>query len=278
MAISPIKKGYSVILDTMGVPMNIKKPVACALFATLILSFTAAQSKNAVLVSLDWPPYIGSSIKDGNPAVPNFGYVSELVTAAFKEGGYELRTDFKPWERALHEATIGIYDGLFPEYFSSEREKDFVYSDAFPGGPVGLMRRSEKNIAFKTLRDLAPYTIGIVSGYINTDEFDAATWLKKDPAVDDETNIRKLMGKRLDLIFIDRYVGEYLIETKFPELKGKLVFIEPGLEVKPLYIVFSRKAKDYETKLKAFNTGLAKLKATGKIEAIMRAHGFEPSK
>jgi len=245
----------------------------------LLFSFSLfSQAKIVKLVTLDWPPYIGSEIKDGSSMSPNFGYVADLVTQAYKKMGYEVIIDFRPWERALNESTSGIYDGLMPEYYSKERESDFVFSAAFPGGPVGFLQRKESKISFKTLKDLSKYTIGIVAGYINTTEFDNASYLKKEEAVDDETNIRKLIGKRIDLIFIDKYVAQFLIKSTFSESSALLEFIEPGLEVKPLYIAFSKKAKGYEQKMKDFNTGLAKLKDEGKIVAIMKAHGLEVPK
>jgi ABC-type amino acid transport substrate-binding protein len=46
--------------------------------------------------------------------------------------------------------------------------------------------------------------------------------------------------------------------------------------VKPLYIVFSRKAPGFEQKLKDFNEGLARLERTGTLRAILRKYGFQP--
>lgn len=250
-------------------------------FAGLVLALGAvlailgsATVKSVRLVSLDWPPYIGSEIRDGSPMVPNNGYVAEIVIEAFKRVGYSTTVAFRPWERAVAEATQGIYDGLFPEYYGEERKTDFIYSDPFPGGPVGLMKRKDSPISFKTLQDLKGYRIGVVSGYINTAEFDAAAFLTKDEAVDDETNLRKLIFKRIDLIFIDRYVGEYLVRTSFPEAVGQLEFMEPALEVKPLYIVFSKKAPGVTQKIKDFNQGLALITADGTVAKIMEKRGF----
>ena len=235
-----------------------------------------AQTKKVTLTTLDWEPYIGASL-------PGHGYVYEIVSEAFKSVGYQVEIKFYPWARAVDEAKSGQADGLFPEYYDDGRKAEFIFSDSFPGGPVGLMARKDSKITFsadprkeqtKVLQGLKQYSFGVVRDYVNTQEFDGATFLKKDLADSDEQNIKKLAGKRIDLIFIDKFVATYLIKTKLPHAAQELEFLEPPLEVKPLYIVFSKKAPGYEQKTKDFNAGMANLAKAGTIKAIMKKYGF----
>lgn len=235
-----------------------------------------AQNKKVSLTTLDWEPYIGEKLQGK-------GYVYEIVSEAFKSVGYQVEIHFYPWARAVDEAESGKADGLFPEYYSDERKANFVFSSSFPGGPVGFLARKESRITFpgdpqkeqtKTLQGMKQYSFGVVRDYINTKEFDAASFLKKDVSDNDEQNIKKLLAKRTDLIFIDKFVAQYLIKTSIPQATNELEFLEPPLEVKPLYIVFSKKAPGYDQKRKDFDEGLAKLQKTGTIKAIMKKHGF----
>ncbi len=221
-----------------------------------------AQEKVVTLASLDWEPYIGAKI-------PGNGYCAQIAVEAFKRGGYTVKIAYLPWERAVKESEAGSYDGLFPEYFDESRKAKFVYSDSFPGGPVGLMKRKDKTITFKTLQDLKPYTIGVVRGYINTAEFDAASYLKKTQSEGDDVNIKNLYNKQLDLIFIDQYVAQYIIKTQYPTYASALEFMKPALEKKDLYIAFSKKGKDSEAKRKAFNAGLKAMKADGTLQKLI---------
>ena len=221
-----------------------------------------AQEKVVTLASLDWEPYIGSKI-------PNNGYCAQIAVEAFKRSGYTVKIAYLPWERAVKESETGNYDGLFPEYIDEGRKVKFVYSDSFPGGPVGLMKRKDKAITFKTIQDLKPYTIGVVRGYINTAEFDAAAYLKKTQSEGDDVNIKNLYNKQLDLIFIDQYVAQYIIKTQYPKYASELEFMKPALEKKDLYIAFSKKGKDSEAKRKAFNSGLKAMKADGTLQRIV---------
>lgn len=245
------------------------------LFCLLFVQVAIA-GQVVTLASLEWEPYIG-------PNMDNNGYVHEIVSEAFKRSGINVDIRFLPWARAVKTAQTGKRDGLFPEYYDEGRLKDFVFSESFPGGPVGLYKRKDNKVKFtvdpqknqtEALKALKQYRFGVVRGYINTKEFDEASFLTKDVANSDETNLKKLFKGRIDFIFIDKYVAKHIIVRKYPHFLSDLEFMEPPLEVKPLYIAFSKQAKDYQTKLKSFNDGLKKLREEGMLDKIMEKHGF----
>lgn len=255
---------------------NVRFIVTICVILLLAAQPLFAESKRITLATLDWEPYVGKTL-------PGHGYVYEIVVAAFKSVGYQVDIQFFPWARAVKTAQSGQADGLFPEYYDDIRKTDFVFSDSFPGGPVGFLVRKDSMITFtvdprkdqtKALQGMKQYSFGVVRDYINTKEFDAASFLKKDVADSDAQNIMKLYGKRIHLAFIDKFVAQHLIKTKYPNYAKYLVFMEPSLEVKPLYIVFSKAAPNYEQKMKDFNEGLNNLKKKGTIEVIMKKYGF----
>ncbi len=233
-------------------------------------------SKLVVLATSDWEPYIGEKL-------PGHGYVHEIAVEAFKSMGYRTEIHFYPWARALAMAEGGKADGLFPEYFEEHRQASFAYSNPFQGGPVGFLVRKDSRIAFdkdprknltEALRGLASHRFGVVRGYVNTQAFDEATFLTKEEAGSDAQNIQKLWAQRIDLIFIDQFVARHLIRTRFPDMSDRLVFLEPPLEIKPLYIAFSKRAPGYEQKLKDFNAGLERIEKAGTLKAILKKYGF----
>lgn len=238
----------------------------------LILSFTVlvagAQAENTVkLNTLEWEPYVGQKL-------PDKGFVSAIVSEAFAASGYTVELSFMPWVRAKTMAKEGKADGCMPEYYLEDDKADFFISDAFPGGPLGFLQKKADTIAYTKLADLKDRKIGTVRGYVNTEEFDKASYLQKEEANDDLTNIRKLMGGRLDLIIIDKFVGLYLMQQEMPEKVGEIEFISPALEEKTLHVLIARNAPDAEAKIKAFNEGLKKIKGSGRIEALMKNSGL----
>jgi len=255
--------------------LKMKKIFVCILFY-LLLSQVVFAGETVTLATLEWEPYIG-------PNMDQKGYVYEIVAEAYKRSGINVDIRFLPWARAVNTAKTGKRDGLFPEYYDEGRLQDFVFSESFPGGPVGLYKRKDNKISYtvdpqkkqtEALKALKQYRFGVVRGYVNTKEFDEATFLTKDAAKSDETNLKKLFKGRIDFIFIDKYVAKHIIVRKYPHFLSELEFMEPPLEVKPLYIAFSKKAKNYQKKLKSFNEGLKKLREEGTLDAIMQKHGF----
>lgn len=252
-----------------------------ALLVLVFLGFAAiagATEKHVLLTSLSWEPYVGPDLQDN-------GYVAEIVRESFARSGYSTEIVFYPWARAVHTAEYGRADGVFPEYYDESRKERFIYSDPFPGGPVGLYKRKDTRVSYRidprvnqteALRDLKEYHFGIVRKYINTIEFDNAHFLYKEEASSDELNIKKLYNRRIHFMFIDKFVAGYLIRNRFPQYESELEFMEPPLEHKMLFIAFSRQAEGYEEKLAAFNAGLERIIADGTLNKIMERHGFSP--
>lgn len=239
----------------------------CFLALSTLLTNPVSAAQNLTLATLDWEPYIGQSM-------PEQGYVAALVKQAYATAGYEVKYEFMPWARVVALAKNGETDGYLPEYYAESLKTDFLVSDPFPGGPLGFFKRKADAISFTTLQDLQKYKIGVVRDYVNTEEFDKATFLQKEEANDDITNLRKLAGNRLDLVVIDKYVGMYLIQKEMSDKAGELEFVSPALEEKSLYLCISKKTADAEAKIKAFNDGLKAMKDSGDLAALMKRNGF----
>ena len=243
---------------------------ALAFLLVLASSGVNAQAKTVRLATLDWEPYIGRTL-------PDQGYTAALVREAYRDQGWKVQIEFYPWARALHLSRIGQVDGLMPEYFNSSRKNEFIYSFPFPGGPLVLYKRRGDDIAFTTdpatdqeraLRALQGKRFGVVRGYLNTPVFDAATYLRKEAANDDATNLRKLVYKRIDLAVIDRRVAEYIIRTQYPAYAGKIEPMAPALADNSLFIAFSLKSPNHGEARAAFNRGLTAMKKDGRIDAL----------
>lgn len=247
--------------------MRMKKIVLCMIAALLVFSSQSFAGKKVVLASLDWEPYIGQKMKAN-------GYVAELVREAFKRKGYDLEIKFMPWARVIKMAKEGKYDGYFPEYFAEELKVNYEVSSPFPGGPLGFYKRKGTTIKFNSIKDLMPYRIGVVRGYVNTKEFDEAGYLKKEEVKDDLLNFRKLFKKRLDLVVADKFVGKYVVSKDLPDKLAELEFVDPPLENKDLYVCISKKTAESMAKFKAFEEGLKEITADGTVQKILKKHGF----
>ena len=234
---------------------------------SLFITPAVAQTETLRLATLDWAPYVGQSLK-------NKGFNAEIVTEAFKRAGHDVKIDFVAWDTAIEEAKKGNYDGVFPEYYSKERARDFVYSYFFSNSLLVFYKRSSSIITYKTLKDLTPYRIGTVKGYINTDEFDGATYLKKVEADSDEENIRRLAKGELDLIVIDKLVAQHLIKNRVPEAVGKIEAMDPPLIIHQLFVILPKRNPASEKRAKEFNKAYESMDRDGTIKDIMSRSGL----
>lgn len=231
-----------------------------ALVAALSLGAfsVAAQDKVIRLTSLEWPPYAGEKVAEQGASVA-------VVRAAAEAMGYKLEVKFYPWERAVKMAQDGAsgYHGYFPEYHSDEVAKTFVLSDPIGSGPLGFVEQKSAPVAWGSLAELKGKTIGTVSGYVNTAEFDAKAAsgeLKVEAVTDDLTNVRKVGAGRIPMAVIDKHVLNYMLRTDpaLAAVKDKVQFNARLLEDKSLYIAFQRSAKGQEA-AKVINEGLKKI-------------------
>ncbi|TWI70325.1 polar amino acid transport system substrate-binding protein [Desulfobotulus alkaliphilus] len=217
-----------------------------ALIFSLCFYAISASAENLTGASLNWEPYIGETM-------PREGYVAEVVKEAFSREGYNLEIQYMPWARVVALSKEGRFDVYFPEYYAEELKEDFLISDPFPGGPLVFFQKKGANITYNSMEDLRSYKIGVVRGYVNTPEFDAAEYLTKDPVTEDMQNILKLLAGRIDLMVVDKYVGLHLLRTQVPDRVNEIEIVEPPLGVNDLYVCFPKNTKDAEKRLKAFN-------------------------
>lgn len=211
------------------------------------------------LTSLEWPPFSSESQKDG-------GAAAAVTRAAFAAVGYSVEVTFYPWNRAVALAKDGSdFQGYFPEYAGPDVAKDFILSTPLGTSPLGFAERVAAPVNWNSLDDLKSMPIGVVDGYVNTDDLDAriaSGALHADKATSDLINLKKLLAERIDLAVIDQAVLSDLLRGS-PELKttsGKLRFNPKILEDKTLHIAFRKDAKG-EALAALFAAGLAKIDA-----------------
>lgn len=241
--------------------------------AVLVLSVFAVSSVSRAgelrLTTLEWPPYTGEGI-------PGYGAASVVLRQAAELSGDTLGLSFYPWQRTVR---LGLEDpgyvGYFPEYLSGNLAGKCLFSKPIGYGPLGFAQRKDRGVVWKTLDDLSGVRIGTVSGYVNTADFDArvaAGRLMTDPAIDDVSNLRKVIAKRIPVSVVDRNVMQYLLRTDSSLIAqgGILEFNARLLEDKSLHVCF-RKTPDGEAARARLDAALGALDVRAELE---KALGF----
>nr|WP_315184110.1 transporter substrate-binding domain-containing protein [uncultured Albidiferax sp.] len=160
------------------------------------------------LATLEWPPYTGLLLPQG-------GLSGHITSAVAKASGYRLLSASFDWATAVQKGEKDpSFDGYFPEYYSKEREQACHLSRSIGNSELGLATLRSNPITWNSIPDLAPYTLGIVDGYLNGEALDQAIQTKRQPVVaeaSDAVNIQKLRAGKLRGIVVDKNVLRYTL-------------------------------------------------------------------
>lgn len=230
----------------------------------LLVTLGNAHADTLRVATLEWEPYVG-------PDLPGQGLATRILDEALALNGDKAEVVFLPWQRALNEAREGHYDALMPAYLSVDRSRDFYTSMPLLDSQLGFFHRRDHAIAYRPgdLNSLRPYRIGVVRGYVNQEDFDAADYLNKEVVNSDWQNLEKLLRGRLDLAVVDRYTGYQLLARNAPALREQLEFIEPALEVKPLYVLVPKVRSGGEALAANLDRSLRTLRQSGRLQQLI---------
>ncbi len=267
---------YDRLLSTAKHVKKITLPIFFSVLWFLGPSEKIAAQNIVRLSTAERAPYIGVNL-------PNNGYVHELVTEAFRRVGYEVEIIFYPWARAVMNVEKGQRDGLLPVYYDAALADDMVFSDPFPGGKIGLIKKKTAEIPIALtpnldqihmLQQLRNYRFGVVRGSVNTPELDAADFIYKDVVATDMQNLLKVFKGRVDFAVIDKYTAADLMVNTLPHLIGQLEFVNPPLAEKSFHIAFSKRSPGYQQRVEDFNRGLRAVIADNTLGRTLYKHGL----
>lgn len=245
-----------------------KTPVFIVLLTSIATISFKISARDIAMVTVDWEPYYASNLENG-------GVVVDLVKTAFKRKGHTATIQWYPWKRSLVLVAEGKKGILVGAYYSKERAKTYLFSDPLFEINVGLIALKETGItSYKSLTELKNYTIGVNKNWVNTPKFDAATYLKKDYSQTHITTIRKLFGRRIDMIVASIPVFQYEVSKMKHHDLSEVVVLKPLLATNKLYILSGLQLLDHKQIIHDFNKGLAEIKQDGTYGKIFSKHGF----
>ncbi len=242
------------------------------IFAVFLLTLTSsAFSECKVTVGWEeWEPY---QFKNSNGVLS--GVDIEIIKAAFDESGCKAEFKEMPWKRQLVSVEDGSLNVAPGASILPERKKYADFSQAYRDESFSLFFLKGGNDKYKIskLEDLIQYNIkiGTVRGFFYGKKFEDAMKNPKFKAIveeadDDEMNIKKLDGGRIQAIIIDPFVG--IGQMKKLNMIGKVEKNPLPLISGTIHAMFSKKSVTADT-IKAFNDGLQKIRKNGKLNQII---------
>lgn len=217
-----------------------------------------------------WPPY--SLGQKGFPL--ESGYAFDIATEVSKRIHCELKADLLPWNRVLACMKNGTYDMTFPIQSEPEREAFMIFTNVIIEGRVflwHLKNRTDNLSGWKTIDDLKPYTIGIVSGYTYRDKMDHAIKhgiIKTEKVSSAECNFKKLLGKRFDGFLESESVVMSFFQ-KYPEYANRITHA-PRIVSTDVFRIGISKNSPFAEMLPEINRVIREMKEDGTIDRIIK--------
>ena len=216
------------------------RPLSLLSFAVAALWLAAASSapaletgKTITMVADNWCPF------NCDPADTDPGFLVEVAQKAFEPEGYKVTYQIVPWARAIEEVMAGKYTILLAA--SVEETPDVL----FPKSPrvscgFDVFVKEGNPFVWKGVDSIRDKRIGGVQDYMYSEAVNAYIEANKNAPGHkvqiqhgDEslpTNIKKLLGGRIDVLFENSAVLTHKFHTMGDELA------DLGLSGKPHYV------------------------------------------
>lgn len=216
----------------------------------------------------DWQPYVDQGRVDA-------GALGRLIQSIFQQAGYRVRFVFYPWDRNALMLQKGALDAIMPYVCTLERQRFSRCSDPLAKGEVVLFHRKDLPFDWAGIEDLKPFTLGTTLGYSYGDAFDQAEkngQLRSLQAGKDDTNLRLLELRRIQLYPQDRAVGYAMLMRLYPDpARAQFTHHPRPLNTESLHLLFRRDDARGAELLAIFNQGLRRLAHTDQLQHLQDA-------
>ncbi len=228
--------------------------------------------QNLTLAAGERPPYLGQALPDG-------GYVADVVREAFRRKGYHVTLQFSTAARARLQAGQGEVAGVIAA--DSGDGAGLAWSERLPGGSTVLLKKRSLSLPdhltadpAQRLRALAQFRFGAVRDGASVTQFDTANYLDKELYASDLQVLDALDQGQVQLAVLDKTTAADLMVSQRPKLIGQLEPVNPPLARADVAIGFARRKANHEQLLAVFNAALAQMRQDGTLEKIMHKHGL----
>lgn len=245
-----------------------KKSILLTILVLLTATICFAGEKTIIAAADPWPPFI-------DPSHPKEGLSLEIVRAAFKTQGYEVKMEYVPWARAIKGVKEGKYDILPNTWVTEERKGFLMYSDSYAANNIKFIKAKGDPFEFNGISSLAGKKVGTVREYGYGSDFLTATTFQREDTNNFISNIKKLLKKRIDLTLDDEIVARMTIAKDNPEYLNKVSFTENSLSSNPLHVTSGLKNPRHKEIIDSFNNGLKIIKSNGEYDAILLDYGIK---
>ena len=247
-----------------------------ALCVTVVGFSMAAHAEKIVLVN-DVTPYCPYTICEQGKR----GFVIDIVQAVFEGQGYTVVVLDVPWNRAMAMIKDGSANGILNITRKSGQGLIFPNSEVARVNPsIFVLKRNPWN--YNGTASLKNVRLGLIRNYgYGENNPPLEKYLNSDPekviwfsGIDPLTEIlRQIEGGLLDATIEDQTVGNYVLQKAGLQDQFRVAG-HPEQGTISLYVAFTTKKPNSRQLAEVFDSGLLKLRKSGKMKAILAKYGM----
>ncbi len=239
-----------------------------ALFLIMLASLTWSTPLKVTGICDPWPVLM-------DPHAEKQGLVIEVAREALHSEGITLEVDFVPWTRAMAMIKQKRVDILVGAWFTDARNEYLLYSQPLFSSAVKFIKKRSLNFQYTSMNDLDGLRVGTIDSYQYNQEFLAKKSIERIPADSLLVNIQNLVAGRIDLVIDDQFVLRHTLNQHIHDWQKNIQFVDQALTEKKIYLATNRSSPDSEAIIAAFNTGLKKLKRSGRYQEIVDSYSLK---
>jgi polar amino acid transport system substrate-binding protein len=227
------------------------------------LNLALAQENIKIAVG-EWPPYISEDQKHN-------GVIAHIMTDVFKELGINASIHFLPWSRTYADASNGLYAATGVWMHKTNREKDFIYSDAVLTEKFVFFHKRTFKFGWGSIDDLKELTLGGINASSYGPEFDKALTqgeLVMNRVIRPQQNFKMLLHNRIDIFPFEINVGQAVLKEHLTLIEQEEITYHPKAYLNnESFVLFPKSLQgSIELQLK-FNKQLKEFREDGRYES-----------
>ena len=239
--------------------------------ALLFIFSAAGATAETISIRADyWYPM------NGDPKSDAPGYMVELAKAIFEPQGIKVDYQLMPWSRAIQETRIGKIDCVIGAYKVSV--PDFLFARQHWGNDETFFYKlkSDPWVYKGDVKALQNRKIGVISDYSYGETLDGVfKKLKVQGAKGDkalETNIMKIISKRIDTMI----ESEYVMDSKLAKLNLSEQIVSAGntLQGEPMYLACHPGSRRVQGFVEIVNRTMPNMQQSGELERILNKYNI----
>ena len=236
----------------------------------ILLSFFAAILANGAYAEQEFRLLANTSPPYADASLPDQGLALELVKHIYSKTDYSPVIRIENWSRAVEGARMGVYDALASVWYSTDREKDLLFSEPYLRSELLILKLRSNPGPYASLQQLEGSRLGVRRDYAYGVDFSTipdVTLVEEDLLV---PNLLNLLNGKVDFVIADQRTAAMQLHELLADKISQFGVVDIKLPPVERHVAAGRSWPGHEKMIAEFNRALAVALQDGSLETIIK--------